>query len=126
MAIKVGINGFGRIGRNLYRAAMGDKDIDIVAVNDITDPETLAHLLKYDSVLGNLQADVGHGEDNIKVDGTRIKVFKEKDPPNIDLPSLAPSVVVESTSFFTNAEAPPNHLPAPLKQLNSSHPLYIA
>src|SRR5207248_3543364 len=87
MAIKVGINGFGRIGRNLYRAAIGDKDIEIVAVNDITDPETLAYLLKYDSVLGNLKAEVGHGEDNIKVDGTRIKVFKEKDPAKIDWPS---------------------------------------
>src|SRR5260370_4391163 len=102
MAIKVGINGCGRIGRNLYRAAIGDKDIDIVAVNDITDPETLAHLLKYDSVLGNLQADVGHGEDNIKVDGTRIKVFKEKDPAKIDWPSLGASVVVESTRLLTH------------------------
>jgi len=80
MAIKVGINGFGRIGRNLYRAAMGDKDIEIVAVNDITDPQTLAHLLKYDSVLGNLKADVSAGEDNIKVDGKTIRVFKERDP----------------------------------------------
>src|SRR4029077_13510015 len=84
MAIKVGINGFGRIGRNLYRAAMGDKDIDIVAVNDITDPETLAYLLKHDSVLGSLKADVGYGEDNIKVDGKSIKVFKERDPAKID------------------------------------------
>ena len=80
MAIKVGINGFGRIGRNLYRASMGDKDIEIVAVNDITDPKTLAHLLKYDSVLGNLKANVGHGENDITVDGHSIKVFKEKDP----------------------------------------------
>ena len=80
MAIKVGINGFGRIGRNLYRAAMGDNDIDIVAVNDITDPETLAYLLKHDSVLGTLKADVSHGEDNIVVNGKSMKVFKEKDP----------------------------------------------
>src|ERR1051326_8125523 len=109
MAIKVGINGFGRIGRNLYRAAMEDKDIDIVAVNDITDPETLAHLLKYDSVLGNLKADVSHGEDNIKVDGKSIKVFKERDPAKIDWPSFSASVVVESTGLFTNAEDARKH-----------------
>jgi glyceraldehyde 3-phosphate dehydrogenase len=122
MAIKVGINGFGRIGRNLYRAAMGDKDIDIVAVNDITDPETLAHLLKYDSVLGNLQADVGHGEDHIKVDGTRIKVFKERDPAKIDWPSLGASVVVESTGLFTNAEDARKHLRGSVKKVIISAP----
>jgi glyceraldehyde 3-phosphate dehydrogenase len=97
MAIKVGINGFGRIGRNLYRTAIGDKDIDIVAVNDITDPPTLAHLLKYDSVLGNLKSDVRAVEDGIVVDGKKIKVFKEKDPAKIDWPSLGIEVVVEST-----------------------------
>ena len=113
MAIKVGINGFGRIGRNLYRAAMGDKDIDIVAVNDITDPETLAHLLKYDSVLGNLKAEVSHGEDNIKVDGTHIKVFKERDPAKIDWPSMGISVVVESTGLFTNADDARKHWQKP-------------
>jgi glyceraldehyde 3-phosphate dehydrogenase len=80
MAIKVGINGFGRIGRNLYRTAIGDKDIEIVAVNDITDPKTLAHLLKYDSVLGNLKEDVKPAEDSIVADGKTIKVFKERDP----------------------------------------------
>src|SRR6266478_5034066 len=122
MAIKVGINGFGRIGRNLYRAAMGDKDIDIVAVNDITDPETLAYLLKYDSVLGNLKAEVGHGEDNIKVDGTRIKVFKERDPAKIDWPSLGASVVVESTGLFTNAEDARKHLRGAVKKVIISAP----
>ena len=104
MAIKVGINGFGSIGRNVLRSALGDKDIDFVAVNDLTDTETLAHLLKYDSVLGNLKANVGHGEDNITVDGKSIKVFKEKDPAKIDWPSFGASVVVESTGLFTNAE----------------------
>src|SRR5213592_347993 len=99
MVIRVGINGFGRIGRNLYRAAMDDKDIDIVAVNDITDPQTLAYLLKYDSVLGNLKATVVHGEDNITVDGKSVKVFKEKDPAKIDWPSLGAEVVVESTGL---------------------------
>ena len=122
MAIKVGINGFGRIGRNLYRAAMADKDIDIVAVNDITDPQTLAHLLKYDSVLGNLKADVSHGEDNIKVDGKSIKVFKEKDPAKIDWPSLGASVVVESTGLFTNAEDARKHLRGSVKKVIISAP----
>src|SRR5206468_2442283 len=84
MAIKVGINGFGRIGRNLYRTSIGDKDIDIVAVNDITEPKMLAHLLKYDSVLGNLHADVKPSEDSVVVDGKSIKVFKERDPGKID------------------------------------------
>lgn len=122
MGIKVGINGFGRIGRNLYRAAMGDKDIDIVAVNDITDPETLAHLLKYDSVLGNLKGNVGHGEDNITVEGKSIKVFKERDPAKIDWPSLGVSVVVESTGLFTNAEDARKHLRGSVKKVIISAP----
>src|SRR5437660_11120083 len=122
MAIKVGINGFGRIGRNLYRASMGDKDIDIVAVNDITDPETLAHLLKYDSVLGNLKAEVSHGENNIKVDGTHIKVFKERDPAKIDWPSMGISVVVESTGLFTNADDARKHLRGSVKKVIISAP----
>jgi len=122
MAIKVGINGFGRIGRNLYRAAMGDKDIDIVAVNDITDPETLAYLLKHDSVLGTLKADVGYGEDNIKVDGKSIKVFKERDPAKIDWPSFGASVVVESTGLFTNAEDARKHLRGSVKKVIISAP----
>ncbi|HJT25651.1 MAG TPA: glyceraldehyde 3-phosphate dehydrogenase NAD-binding domain-containing protein, partial [bacterium] len=83
MAIKVGINGFGRIGRNVYRAAMGNKNIDIVAVNDLTDAKTLAHLLKYDSVLGNLHADVKAGENSVIVNGKEIKVFAQRDPAQI-------------------------------------------
>src|SRR5437867_685420 len=122
MAIRVGINGFGRIGRNLYRAAMDDKDIEIVAVNDITDPETLAHLLKYDSVLGNLKANVGHGEDNITVDGKSIKVFKEKDPAKIDWPAFGVTVVVESTGLFTNAEDAKKHLRGSVKKVIISAP----
>src|SRR6059036_2904415 len=117
MAIRVGINGFGRIGRNLYRAAMDDKDIEIVAVNDITDPETLAHLLKYDSVLGKLKANVSSGEANVKVDGKSIKVFKEKDPAKIEWPSMDVSVVVESTGLFTNAEDARKHLRGPVKKV---------
>jgi len=122
MAIRVGINGFGRIGRNLYRAAMDDKDIEIVAVNDITDPETLAHLLKYDSVLGNLKANVSSGEASVKVDGKSIKVFKEKDPAKIDWPSMEVSVVVESTGLFTNAEDARKHLRGPVKKVIISAP----
>ena len=122
MAIKVGINGFGRIGRNLFRAAMGDKDIDIVAVNDITDPKTLAHLLKYDSVLGNLKADAGFGTDHITVDRHTIRVFKERDPGKIDWPSLTVDVVVESTGLFTNAEDARKHLRGPVKKVIISAP----
>ena len=122
MVIRVGINGFGRIGRNLYRAAMDDRDIEIVAVNDITDPETLAHLLKYDSVLGNLKANVSSGEVNVKVDGKSIKVFKEKDPAKIDWPSMDVSVVVESTGLFTNAEDARKHLRGPVKKVIISAP----
>ena len=122
MAIKVGINGFGRIGRNLFRAAMGDKDIDIVAVNDITDPKTLSYLLKHDSVLGNLEADVSHGEDSIKVVGHTMKVFKERDPGKIDWASLGVGVVVESTGLFTNAEDARKHLRGPVKKVIISAP----
>src|SRR5438477_1046546 len=122
MAIRVGINGFGRIGRNLYRAAMDDRDIEIVAVNDITDPETLAHLLKYDSVLGNLKANVSSGEANVKVDGKSMKFFKEKDPAKIEWPSMDVSVVVESTGLFTNAEDARKHLRGPVKKVIISAP----
>lgn len=122
MAIKVGINGFGRIGRNIYRAALGDKDIDIVAVNDITDPETLAHLLKYDSVLGNLKHEVKHGEDSVNVDGKSIRVFKERDPGKIDWASLNVDVVVESTGLFTNAEDAKKHLRGSVKKVLISAP----
>src|SRR4026209_895466 len=102
MAIKVGINGFGRIGRNLFRVTMGDKEIDIVAVNDITDPKTLSYLLKHDSVLGNLKANVGSSAEGITADGREIRVFKERDPAKIDWPSLGVDLVVESTGLFTD------------------------
>ena len=122
MTIKVGINGFGRIGRNLFRAAMGDKDIDIVAVNDITDPKTLAHLLKYDSVLGNLEANVSSGPDSITVDGETIRVFKERDPGKIDWPSLGVDLVAESTGLFTNAEDAKKHIRGSVKKVIISAP----
>ena len=122
MAIKVGINGFGRIGRNLFRATMGDKDIDIIAVNDITDPKTLSYLLKYDSVLGNLEAAVGATADGISVDGKTIRVFKEKDPAKIDWPALGLDLVVESTGLFTNAEDAKKHLRGSVKKVIISAP----
>src|SRR5258706_4463348 len=122
MAFKVGINGFGRIGRNLFRVSAGDRDIDIVAVNDITDPKTLAHLLKYDSVLGNLKADVKPAEDSIVAAGKTIKVFKERDPAKIDWPSLGVGVVVESTGLFTNADDARKHLRGPVKKVIISAP----
>ena len=122
MAIKVGINGFGRIGRNLYRTSIGDRDIEIVAVNDITDPKTLAHLLKYDSVLGNLKSDVQPAADSIVVDGKTIKVFKERDPAKIDWPSLGVEVVVESTGLFTNADDARKHIRGSVKKVIISAP----
>ncbi len=122
MAIKVGINGFGRIGRNLFRVSQAEGDLEIVAVNDITDPKTLSHLLKYDSVLGNLKSDVGFGEDSITVDGKTIKVFKEKDPEKIDWPSLGVGVVVESTGRFTKAEDARKHMRGPVKKVIISAP----
>ena len=96
MAIKVGINGFGRIGRNIVRTALDDKDIQFVAVNDITDSKTLAHLLKYDSILGNLPHAITHTEDTISIEGKAIKVFKVKDPAQIDWTSVGADVVVWS------------------------------
>lgn len=100
MSIKIGINGFGRIGRNVYRAAYQDPEIDIVAVNDITDAKTLAHLLKYDSVLGNLTADVKHTENSITVNGKSTKVFAERDPGNLPWKDLGIPIVIDSTGLF--------------------------
>ena len=122
MAVKVGINGFGRIGRNLFRAAVGDRELEIVAANDITDPKTLAHLLKYDSVLGILSADVGYGEGELKIDGRSLKIFKTRDPGEIDWPSLGVEVVVESTGLFTKAEAARKHLRGSVKKVIISAP----
>jgi glyceraldehyde 3-phosphate dehydrogenase len=103
MPVKVGINGFGRIGRNVFRAAQGRREIEIVAVNDITDPPTLAHLLKYDSILGNYAGSVSADGDHLEVDGHRVKVFAEKDPGNLPWRDLGVSIVVESTGLFTDA-----------------------
>jgi glyceraldehyde 3-phosphate dehydrogenase len=117
MPVKVGINGFGRIGRNLLRAALNDPGIEFVAVNDITDPKTLAHLLKYDSVFGILAAQVAHGADCITVNGKSIRVFKTKDPADLDWTSLGVQVVVESTGLFTKAEDAKKHLKGTVKKV---------
>jgi glyceraldehyde 3-phosphate dehydrogenase len=117
MAVKVGINGFGRIGRNLFRAALETKEIEFVAVNDITDPKTLAHLLKYDSNLGNLNGVVTFGEDWLSVDGRRMKVFKEKDPAKIPWDSVGAEIVVEATGLFTSRADAEKHLRGSVKKV---------
>jgi glyceraldehyde 3-phosphate dehydrogenase len=122
MPVKVGINGFGRIGRNIFRAALGDPSIEVVAVNDITDSKTLAHLLKYDSILGNLTHKVTHTEDSIAVDGKSFKVFRVKDPAQIDWASVSASIVVESTGLFTKGEDARKHIRGPVKKVIISAP----
>jgi glyceraldehyde 3-phosphate dehydrogenase len=122
MAIKVGINGFGRIGRNVLRASLKDPNLDFVAVNDLTDPKTLAHLLKYDSVLGNLPNQVSAGPDSITVDGKTIKVFKEKDPAALPWESVGAQVVIESTGKFTDANEAKKHLHGTVKKVIISAP----
>lgn len=122
MAIKVGINGFGRIGRNIMRTALNDKDIQFVAVNDITDAKTLAHLLKYDSVLGNLSNTITHTDDTISVDGKSFKVFKTKDPSELDWASVGADIVVESTGLFTKGPDARKHIRGPVKKVIISAP----
>jgi glyceraldehyde 3-phosphate dehydrogenase len=122
MAIKVGINGFGRIGRNILRTAIGDSSIDFVGVNDLTDTKTLAHLLKYDSIMGNLPNQIEHDGDSIAVDGDRFKVFSEKDPSAIDWNSVGADVVIEATGRFTNAEDARKHLGGSVKKVIISAP----
>src|SRR5438105_244921 len=122
MAIKVGINGFGRIGRNVLRTALGDSNLEFVAVNDLTDPKTLAHLLKYDSILGNLHHKISAGADHIEIDGKRIRVFAEKDPAKLDWESVGAQVVIESTGRFTNAEDAKKHLRGTVKKVIISAP----
>ncbi|MGA7383030.1 MAG: type I glyceraldehyde-3-phosphate dehydrogenase [Terriglobales bacterium] len=122
MAIKVGINGFGRIGRNVMRASLTDPNIEFVAVNDLTDPKTLAHLLKYDSVLGNLHNNVSAGADSITVDNKTFKVFKEKDPAQLPWESVGAQVILESTGRFTDANDAKKHLRGPVKKVIISAP----
>jgi len=122
MAVKVGINGFGRIGRNVVRAGMHRNDVEFVAVNDLTDTKTLAHLLKYDSVLGTLPEDVTCDADSITVGGKKIKVFATKDPAELDWASVGAQIVVESTGRFTDAKDAAKHLRGPVKKVIISAP----
>ena len=122
MAVKVGINGFGRIGRNIFRTSLGDPDIDFVAVNDLTDTKTLAHLLKYDSVLGNLEQNITSTENGISVEGEEFRVFSQRDPAAIDWESVGAEIVVESTGIFTKAEDAKKHLRGPVKKVIISAP----
>ncbi len=117
MAIKVGINGFGRIGRNVLRTALGDKDIDFVAVNDLTDTRTLAHLLKYDSILGNLEQEISHTDKTIKVNKDEFRVFSEKDPARIPWEEVGAQIVIESTGRFTDKETAAAHLRGSVKKV---------
>jgi glyceraldehyde 3-phosphate dehydrogenase len=122
MGVKVGINGFGRIGRNIFRAAHQDGGLDFVAVNDITSPETLAHLLAYDSVHGRLKAKVEVKGNSIVVDGKAIRVLSERDPANLPWGKLGVEVVVESTGLFTDREGAEKHLKAGAKKVIISAP----
>src|SRR3989337_196416 len=122
MSVRVGINGFGRIGRNFLRASLGAPEVAIVAVNDITDPKTLAHLLKYDSILGNLKNSVGHTKDCLQVDGQSIRVCAERDPAKIDWDSVGAQIVVESTGLFTKAADARKHLRGGVKKVIISAP----
>ena len=122
MGIKVGINGFGRIGRNILRSALGDDSIDFVAVNDLTDTRTLAHLLKYDSIMGNLEQEIKADGDTINVNGESFKVFSEKEPAAIDWASVGAEIVIESTGRFTKAEDAAKHLRDGVKKVIISAP----
>lgn len=122
MAVKVGINGFGRIGRNVFRTALGNPEIEFVAVNDLTSPATLAHLLKYDSILGNLKQEITHGEDFIAVDGKKIKVYAERDPAKLPWAEVGAQIVVESTGHFTDATKAKAHLGETVKKVIISAP----
>src|SRR3954468_341430 len=118
MALKAGINGFGRIGRNVFRAAHArGEDIDWVGVNDITDNETLAHLLKYDSILGPFPGEVSHTETGLIVDGQELRVFAERDPANLPWGDVGADVVIESTGFFTKRDDAAKHLSAGAKKV---------
>jgi len=122
MSVKVAINGFGRIGRNVLRAAQNNSEFEIVAINDLTSPQTLAHLLKYDSIHGIFAADVSVADDSILVDGKKIKVFSERDPAALPWKALGVDVVIESTGFFTNGKDAGKHIQAGAKKVIISAP----
>ncbi|WP_298785195.1 type I glyceraldehyde-3-phosphate dehydrogenase [uncultured Marinococcus sp.] len=122
MATKIGINGFGRIGRNVYRAALNNPDVEVVAVNDLTDTATLAHLLKYDSVHGTLDAEIQASGDNLTINGQKLTVFSEKDPAKIDWKGVEAEIVVESTGIFTQRDQAAKHLEGGAKNVIISAP----
>src|ERR1051325_7056182 len=122
MAVKVGINGFGRIGRNVVRAGLHNADIEFVAVNDLTDTATLAHLFKYDSVLGPLHEEIKAEADAIRVNGKQIKVFAQKDPGALDWNSVGAQIVIESTGRFTDAKEACKHIRGTVKKVIISAP----
>ena len=122
MGIKVGINGFGRIGRNILRASLHDDDIDFVAVNDLTDTNTLAHLLKYDSVMGNLEQDISATENSITVDGDEFRVFSERDPAQIPWDEVGAEIVLECTGLFRTKETASKHIRGGVKKVIISAP----
>ena len=123
MTVRVGINGFGRIGRNFFRAVKASgADVEIVAVNDLTDNKTLANLLKYDSILGRFAGDVSYDENSLTVDGKKIAAFAEKDPAKLDWASVGADIVIESTGFFTDAEKAKAHLTGGAKKVIISAP----
>ena len=122
MALKIAINGFGRIGRNVFRAGYKDPDIEFVAANDLTDNKSLAHLLKYDSILGPLDAEVSATDEGIVVNGKLLRVFETKDPAEIDWPSLGAEIVIESTGRFTDGPMAAKHLRGSVKKVIISAP----
>src|SRR4026209_1534172 len=117
MAVKVGINGFGRIGRNIFRTSLGDPDIDFVAVNDLTDAKTLAHLLKYDSILGNLDATIEAKDGGITVEGDPFKVLSQREPASLPWKDLGVDVVFESTGLFAKRDDAAKHLTGGAKRV---------
>lgn len=122
MAVKVAINGFGRIGRNVLRAALDKPQIEFVAINDLTTPATLAHLLKYDSILGNLKNEITHGAGFLAIDGRRIEVFAQRNPADLNWSAVGAQVVIESTGFFTDAKNARAHLGSTVKKVIISAP----
>lgn len=122
MGIKVGINGFGRIGRNVLRASLNDDSIDFVAVNDLTDTKTLAHLLKYDSVMGNLEQEISSTENSITVDGDEFRVFSERDPEQIPWDEVGAEIVIEATGLFRDQATAGKHLRGSVKKVIISAP----
>lgn len=122
MSVKVAINGFGRIGRNVFRAAQSSSEFEIVAINDLTNPQTLAHLLKYDSIHGVLSADVSATDDSIQCGGKSIKVFSERDPAALPWKELGVDIVIESTGFFTNGKDAGKHIQAGARKVIISAP----